>query len=256
MHAIKKNIKKTSIYKKIAQLKIKKDAMRWSTSDQKSYDFYSQLVSKGDLCFDIGANNGNRTKIFLKLDTRVIAVEPQEKCVKILKELYQHHGSFTLVQSVLGASEGEAEMMMSDADTLSSLSTEWVEAVRKSGRFSNFTWDKKIKVQMTTIDNLIEKYGRPAFIKIDVEGFEFEVVKGLTQPVGALSIEFTPEHLDPTFNCLDHLASIGPISLNYSMNETMMFALEDWVDSKEMVSILTGFKNNRSLFGDVYIRFI
>jgi hypothetical protein len=70
---------------------------------------------------------------------------------------------------------------------------------------------------MTTLDRLIEQYGTPSFIKIDVEGFEYQVVKGLTQPVKTLSLEFTPEFIESTFKCIDHLQRLGNIRLNYSM---------------------------------------
>ena len=145
--------------------------------------------------------------------------------------------------------------MISTADTISSLSPEWIESVKKSGRFSEFSWDKKQAVQMTTLDRLIEQYGSPSFIKIDVEGFEYQVIKGLSQPVKTLSLEFTPEFIESTFKCIDHLQRLGNIRLNYSVGETMSLALERWVTHPEMVKILSGFREDHRLFGDVYVRF-
>ena len=52
--------------------------------------FYSRLVKPRDLCFDVGANIGSKTKIFLELGARVVCIEPQPNCVDVLKETYQN----------------------------------------------------------------------------------------------------------------------------------------------------------------------
>lgn len=54
----------------------------------KSMDFYSGLVMKGDLVFDVGANYGNRTRVFGKLGASIIAFEPQEICFEYLKSFF------------------------------------------------------------------------------------------------------------------------------------------------------------------------
>ncbi len=106
-------------------------------------EFYSAFISPGNLCFDIGANVGNRVRVFLKLQADVVAVEPQDECVKFLKVVYGNNRRLTLVQKALGEENGLAELHQSNANTISSLSQEWIEAVRNSGRFSEYTWDKK-----------------------------------------------------------------------------------------------------------------
>jgi FkbM family methyltransferase len=217
--------------------------------------FYSNFVSPGTLCFDVGANVGNRVKIFLSLGARVVAVEPQEQCVKVLRHLYGKNRRLALVKKALGAKEGQAEIKISNANTISSMSPEWINAVRKSGRFSNYGWDTVAIVEVTTLDRLIEQYGIPSFVKIDVEGFEYEVVKGLSRPVKALSLEFTPEFIESTYNCIDHLRGLGKISLNYSRGESMQLALHEWVGVDEMMGFLSRFKDDHVIFGDVYVRF-
>lgn len=217
--------------------------------------FYSQYVFKDALCFDIGANVGNRVSVFLSLQSKVIAVEPQPQCCYTLNSLYSQNKNFTLIPMALGSQEGITDMMICDASTISSLSKEWIDKVKQSGRFANHNWYATQKVQLTTIDNLIIKYGVPSFIKIDVEGYEYEVIKGMTHKCNVLSLEFTPEYIESTFNCIQWCAKLGKIKLNYCVGENMKFELNEWIDADKMIHILQSFKNDNILFGDVYIKF-
>jgi FkbM family methyltransferase len=256
MWSIKNVFKHPRLYELIGRFRAEKVFSKWTPHDREMLAFYSPFVSRGTVCFDVGANIGNRVRIFLGLQAHVVAVEPQERCIKILRGAYGENRRLTIVQKALGESEGEAEMMMGNESTISSLSPEWVDAVQKSGRFTACNWDRKRTVSLTTLDRLIEQHGIPSFIKVDVEGFEYEVVKGLSRPVGTLSLEFTPEFIDSTFRCIDHLQRLGDIRLNYSVGETMQLASPEWMTPQEMIQILLGFRGDNRLFGDVYVQFL
>lgn len=256
MEALKRMVRQTSVYDVIWWFRAKKQLVKWTADDDQMLDFYSQFVKPGDVCFDVGANTGNRTKVFLKLDAHVVAVEPQDKCARLIESVFGRDKRLTIVRKALGAAEGQAEMRVSNSSTVSSLSGEWIEAVQKSGRFPDQSWDIKQPVQMTTLDCLIHEHGLPAFIKIDVEGFEDEVLKGLSQSVRTLSLEFTPEYLQATYHCIEQLRLLGDIRLNYSLGETMQLALDRWIGPQEMVDLLESLKDDRSIFGDVYVTFI
>jgi hypothetical protein len=101
-----------------------------------------------------------------------------------------------------------------------------VQAVRDSGGFSEFTWTGKQTIEVTTLDSLIEEFGSPGFIKIDVEGYEFEVLSGLSRPVRALSFEF-PEYLAAASQRVERLCSLGNTEFNYSLGASMKLALRD-----------------------------
>lgn len=218
-------------------------------------DFYSGFAGKGSLCFDIGANVGNRTEIFLAIGARVIAVEPQSACIAELKRKFGDNEAFVIVPAALGETEGSAEIHISDASTISSLSDEWIDRVKESGRFSDYDWNKTETIPITTFDALIDKYGVPDFCKIDVEGYEYEVLKGLSQPVGAVSFEFTPEFLVPAVNSIQKLDSLGKAEFNYSIGESMTLVLKSWVDAGTIIATLESLPD-KTVFGDVYARFV
>jgi FkbM family methyltransferase len=231
-------------------------------SRRKLLRFYSQFVNEGDLCFDIGANIGNRTGVFLKLGATVVAVEPQNICMRKLLKKYGNNDKVFLVHKALGAREGEGNLILSNSHTVSSMSKEWIDCVRDSDMFftstSAFQWHKNVSVPMTTLDKLIEKYGSPTVCKIDVEGFEHQVIKGLSQPVKVISFEFTPtpKLINLAIESIKHLAAIGSVQFNYSFGESMVLALPEWVDDSKICNVLLSIPYKTAFSGDIYARFI
>jgi len=222
---------------------------------QRMHEFYAQFINEGDLCFDVGANVGNRTEIFLELGATVVAVEPQAACARRLHKKYGRNKKVITVQQALGEAKGEARLMVSNAHTISSLSNEWINAVKTSARFAAYKWDRSVTVPVTTLDELIADYGQPAFCKIDVEGYEFQVLRGLSRPIRTISFEFTPEFIHATIDSVQYLSSLGSLGFNYSIGESMQLALPEWVDSEHMRQLLTSLPDpDRTLFGDVYAK--
>lgn len=218
-------------------------------------DFYSDLMGQGDLVFDVGANHGNRTAVFLALGTSVVAFEPQPRCAADLANRFHDRAGLTVVAKAVDEHDGHGLMRMCKADTISSMSDEWIGSVKESGRFRDYQWNEELEVETTTLDAAIAQYGTPVFIKIDVEGYEDHVVKGLHIPVQALSLEFTPEHMASTMVCLEHLSSLGEYEFNYCKGESMRYHFHGFVRKDEVVELLERkHRKGGSEFGDVYAR--
>lgn len=233
-----------------------------SFNKKKLMRFYSQFIKKDFLVFDIGANFGSRTEIFLKLGAKVVVVEPQDDCIQKLVKKYGTNEKVVLIKKALSDSQGEEEIMISDSHTLSSMSKEWIDSIKSSDMFfvatKAFSWQKSAKVKVTTLDQLIKEFGKPAFCKIDVEGYEYKVLKGLSEPINFVSFEFTPtqEFIFSAISIIKYLATMGEIKFNYTKGESLSFVLKEWVGPDEISNILLNYPKKLSVSGDIYANFI
>lgn len=220
--------------------------------------FYSALLPENrsgaaPLAFDIGAHTGNRTAVWMALGARVVAVEPQELFADFLRRKFRGR-DVTVVRAALGRTGGEADLRIaSNNPTVSSLSSEWTELM--SSIDAGISWDKIETVPLLTLDSLIVTCGEPAFCKIDVEGWEAEVLEGLSRPLPALSFEFFPDTPEQTLRCIDRLEQLGgpgAFRYNWVLGECFRFESEKWLSADEQKSAVASYTGTRS--GDVYAR--
>jgi len=227
----------------------------WSQEDERRLTFYKHFIKPNDLVFDVGANMGNRTKIFLKLNAKVVAFEPQKMCAEFLESAFKREKNFTLIKKALGAKNGEAEMFIANEHTISTLSKHWVTATKESGRFRQNTWNKRQLVKITTLDNIIKQFGIPSFIKIDVEGYEYEVLSGISIPIDYISLEFAAENIENTYKCIEHMNSLSDVLFQIVKGEDTIFYLSEWSSGEELKNRLFDIINQDSLaWGDIYIK--
>lgn len=218
--------------------------------NKKMLQFYSDLVGPGELVFDIGANFGNRTKVLAEIGATVIAFEPQKVCAEYLKSYFWFEKKVQVETVALGEKDSNAIMKISDTSVLSTLSDDYIERSVMSGRFSNDAWKGSQAVQVLTLDFYIKKYGCPKFAKIDVEGFEFEVLKGLSEAIPLISLEFATENKNIIINCINKLNSIGKYVFQFSEEESFHLLPEKWLDEVGIKEQINSFKNLE--WGDIY----
>ena len=220
--------------------------------DKQLTAFYSFFVKPGDTVFDIGANYGNRVSSFLSLNTKVVAVEPQRTCVTYLRLRFGN--KIKTVRKGCADQVGKKEFYISTSPTLSTFSTEYIDKVKSSRRFGNVDWKKKQIIDLTTLDALIDQFGKPSFVKIDVEGFEDTVLAGLTKTIGAVSFEYcVPEQIEKNVKCLELLERSNPgMKFNYSSGESYKMELPEWIGVNEMKKLVLTQQFLHTGFGDIY----
>ena len=214
--------------------------------------FYSQFVTSGSLCFDVGAHAGNRVRCWLQLNARVVAVEPQPDFVRLLRFLYGRNKNVEIVAAALGRARGRGTLLVSErTPTVTTLSPDWIEEVRADPRFAGVRWAPDQPVEILTLQALIERHGLPRFVKIDVEGFEAEVLAGLEVAVPMLSFEYLPAARATALACIDRLEQLGVYRYNYSSGESHRLELASWVDADAAHEIVTALPADAPS-GDLY----
>ncbi|MFW5654759.1 MAG: FkbM family methyltransferase [Roseicyclus sp.] len=215
---------------------------------------HAGLVGSGALVFDIGAHLGDRTGSFLRLGARVVALEPQPLPFRALRLLFGRCARATLLAQAAGAEGGTAEMFLNGANpTVATVARAFVEAARGAPGWEAEVWDGRVTVPVTTLDALIARHGVPDFVKIDVEGFEAEVLAGLSRPLPLLSFEITTIQREVARASVRRLSALGRHVFNLSLGEAHALSFDPWLGPERMLEVIDALPDSANS-GDVFAR--
>lgn len=215
--------------------------------------FYRGLLAgmeRYDLIFDIGANRGAKTEVFLRLGARVVAVEPDETCQVILRDRFIRYrlrsNPVTLVDRAVSDTIGFEELLLDGpGSAVNTMSRKWADHLK--GNKDNFKYQhgglefsSSKSVATTTLDDLVSRFGSPFFVKIDVEGYELSVLSGMRRAVPVLSFEvnlltFRSEGIR-CVQVLQQLSANG--RFNYTPDCCAGVVLEKWLGAEEFCEVL------------------
>lgn len=214
-------------------------------------EFTGRFVKAGDLVFDVGANQGRWTEVYQRLGARVVAVEPNPKLARLVKQRYR---PFAVVASAMGSEPGTAKLHLGKHSGHSTLSDEWMRVSREAEPGPD-RWQGTVDVPVERLDDLIQRYGTPDVVKIDVEGFEDAALRGLSVGVPLLYLEFHCIQLEATEASVAILERLGAYEYNYSVGQQQSWRLDDWVSSRDLFAELRRLaKGAPNSYGDIFAR--
>jgi FkbM family methyltransferase len=215
---------------------------------------YAAFIAPGDLAFDVGAHVGNHTRCLARLGARVLAIEPQPAFAAWLRWLFRDRPEVTVIASALAAAPGMVELHPSPrTPTVATASPGWIDRVRASAGFERVRWAEAIAVPAVTLDALIARHGLPRLCKIDVEGYEAEVLRGLSRPIPVVTFEYLPAAIDLVQRAAVLLAALGPYRFNVTLGERRRFLWPDWRSHAELEAWLAA-RHPDQASGDVHAR--
>jgi len=195
---------------------------------KRELEFYSSFLSRCKLIYDIGAHEGHKTEVFSRLAQKVIACEPDEHNLKILRMRFRTKRRIIIQNLAVSDKNGETDLYIHHpGSAVNTINPEWIGILEKDklqrwSQIVQFSSEKQ-KVRTVTLDNLIIKFGKPDFIKIDVEGSELNVFKGLSQRIACLTFEvLLPEFWERSVECMKMLIEMDPkTGFNYAIDEKL-----------------------------------
>jgi FkbM family methyltransferase len=216
-----------------------------ATHHKREQTFYNSFLKPGNLIFDIGAYDGHKTAVFTEIAHKVISVEPDLHNFRTLQIRFRFKKSkVEIVNKAIAATEGEKLYYIHhNGSAFNTLNEKWADVLQQDNLKK---WNERIEfnttpvaVATTTLDALIGRYGMPFFIKIDTEGYEQEVLKGLSCKVPFLSFEgLLPDFEEELHCCIRHIQKIDAFAgYNIAVDEKLIFenfinksGLEKWVE--------------------------
>jgi FkbM family methyltransferase len=206
-------------------------------------NIYKKLLSgvdyKNELIFDVGANKGDKSAIFLALTKKVIAFEPSEKWFAFLMKRFRNQ-NIELFNFALGGAESFLEYYeIENNEGYNSLSKKHIETTVTARGISTLSSVKSKKIKVEIIENFITRFGKPIYIKIDVEGYEYEVIKGLKSAVPIISFEANlPEFCDETIQIIEYLTNNLSDRYRFNFIAESSFLKDQFLSKEEAIKVL------------------
>jgi FkbM family methyltransferase len=214
--------------------------------------FYSSFVQKGDLVFDVGAHVGRHAEIFTDLGARVVSIEPNPSCCEQLRRLAKVRDVY-VENCAAGDSPGKLKLRICEDSVISTVVEAWYEGAKRSPIHQGAQWLESVEVDVVTLDRLAEQHGTPTFVKIDAEGYDDHVLKGMSFRPRALSFEYNRLLPQTAERCFETPALSSGYEFNFSCGPDLKYVSENWMSGQELSKRLSDYAAEEE-YGDVFAR--
>lgn len=214
--------------------------------------FYSAFVRKGDLVFDVGAHVGRHAELFTDLGAAVVSIEPNPSCCEQLRHLAKIR-NVRVENCAAGDAPGKLKLRICQDSVISTVVEAWYEGAKRSPLHQDAQWTESVEVNVVTLDQLAVRYGIPSFVKIDAEGYDDHVLKGMSFRPRALSFEFNRLLPQAAERCFGTSVLSRGYEFNFSRGLDLKYVSENWMSGQELCSRLSDFAEDEE-YGDVFAR--
>jgi FkbM family methyltransferase len=209
--------------------------------------FYANLVGSVPLAewglerrviFDVGANRGDTADYFRHCADEVVCIEPDHRSAGDLRERFGAIRHVTIVEGAVSAQNGFGLLHVNpEQPAYNTLHPGWKAFLEDE---AEMTFNQTYVVETFTLDHLMSVHGEPLFIKLDVEGFEIEALKGLNRPVPYLSFESNLNVFrDDCIRCVRRLQSVSPhVDFLFSESEGFRKRLSPWMSGEDLIRFI------------------
>ena len=182
------------------------------------------------LMFDIGANRGDAVVAGLNKGYKVVALEPGPRVFKeLVSNFIYDKNVIPLKFAVSDTNDQQVEFYECVEDGLSTIERSWLTDPSMPYEGKEF---RTISATTITLDTLAKIYGKPDLIKIDVEGAEWFVFKGMTKKYNTLTFEWTINTVDQHIEQIKYLQKLGYTKIGPQFIEHHLQEPKEWFEIK------------------------
>ena len=208
------------------------------------------------ILFDIGANIGHYTSANYEKYDSIVCVDAQKDVCDILNQRFQ--GDKCIVVNALVTNDEKAVFYKNTEWSFGVLSTssEFWRTQSRFGTMPSTSWIPVDDIATITIESLISTYGKPSFIKIDVEGSELSVLQTMKEYTCPLAFEFAEELVDELIKSIEYLYILGYSYFHIQEGDEYTYEPKEWVTYWEVVKTIqqTFIPTRKSYWGMVWAK--